>query len=354
MTASHNPSSQKKPLRIAINGFGRIGRMVLRALAEKKEHNIQVVAINDLGSVEANAHLFKYDSIHGRFPGTVLTTKDTLQIKHGEYAPAPIQILAEPNPAKLPWKEMNIDMVFECSGRFTTRDAAAQHIDAGAHKVLVSAPTTNADLTVVYGVNHKKLDDTHQVISCGSCTTNCLAPVADVLHRGIGIDLGFMTTIHAYTGDQRLVDTLHTDLHRARAAAISMIPSTTGAAKALGLVLPELNGKLDGCAVRVPTANVSMVDLTFTPSRSTSKEEINKLMEEAAAGEMGHYMTLSYSHEPLVSVDFNHSPYSSIFDSTQTQVVGGKFCRVVSWYDNEWGFSNRMGDLAIYWGNLKD
>lgn len=353
MTSHKNPPlSNQAPLRVAINGFGRIGRMVLRAIAEKKEQNILVVAINDLGSVETNAHLFKYDSIHGRFPGTVSTTHDTLHIAHDDYTPPPIQILAEPNPTKLPWKQLQIDMVFECSGRFTNKEAASQHLEAGANKVLVSAPTTNADLTVVYGVNHHKLSADHQIISCGSCTTNCLAPIADVLHQGIGIELGFMTTIHAYTGDQRLVDTLHSDLHRARAAALSMIPSTTGAAKALGLVLPELKGKLDGCAVRVPTANVSMVDLTFTSARPTTVNEINELMEKAAAGDMGRHMTLSAIKEPLVSVDFNHSPYSSNFDLTQTQVVGGKFCRVVSWYDNEWGFSNRMSDLALYWGNL--
>lgn len=348
MSSTHN----KKTVKVAINGFGRIGRMVLRAILEQKRSDIQVIAINDLGSPETNVHLFKYDSIHGRFPGTVHLTDHTLEIRLDDYSTGPIQILAKPNPADLPWKALDIDMVLECSGHFTSREGSANHLSAGAKRVLVSAPATNADMTVVYGVNHDKLTKEHEIVSCGSCTTNCLAPVADVLHRGIGIDLGFMTTIHAYTGDQRLVDTLHKDLHRARAAALSMIPSTTGAAKALGLVLPELSGKLDGCAVRVPTANVSMVDLTFTASRTTSKEEINQLMTKAASGPMGNLKTLSVVDEPLVSIDFNHSPYSSNFDLTQTQVVGGTFCRVVSWYDNEWGFSNRMSDLASYWWGI--
>ena len=313
--------------------------MVLRAIAENKRTDIKVVAINDLGPIETNAHLLKYDSVHGRFPGTVATTADTIDAGLG-----PMKVLAEPNPKNLPWKELGIDIALECSGRFTTRDAAAQHLAAGAHRVIVSAPTTGADLTVVVGVNDAKLTNEHKVISCGSCTTNCLAPVADVLHRGVGIEMGYMTTIHAYTGDQRLVDTLHTDLHRARAATMSMIPSSTGAAKALGLVLPELQGKLDGCAVRVPTANVSMVDLTFMASRDTTVEEINALMTDAAQGPMKS--VLSIVDEPLVSIDFNHSPFSSNFDLSQTQVVKGRFCRVVSWYDNEWGFSNRMIDLA--------
>jgi glyceraldehyde 3-phosphate dehydrogenase len=332
-------------LRIAINGFGRIGRMVLRAIAETKRTDLQIVAINDLGPIESNAHLFKYDSVHGRFPGPVVITNNTLDVGTG-----PIQVLSEPNPEKLPWGDLKIDIVMECSGRFTERNKAAKHLEAGAKRVLVSAPTTGADSTIVYGVNHDLLSKDHLVVSCGSCTTNCLAPVADVLHRGVGIESGYMTTIHAYTGDQRLVDTLHSDLRRARAAATAMIPSSTGAAKALGLVLPELNGKLDGCAIRVPVANVSMVDLTFTASRKTSIKEINQLMEEAAQGAMK--TILSVVDEPLVSIDFNHSPYSSSFDLTQTQVINDQFVRVVSWYDNEWGFSNRMSDVAVVMGKL--
>lgn len=340
-----------KPIRVAINGFGRIGRMVLRSLMEQGRDDVQVVAINDLGSIEANAHLFKYDSIHGRFPGAVSISEGQLLITPPDKnTPQALKILSEPSPSKLPWGNMDIDIVLECSGRFTKREEAAQHLTAGAKRVIVSAPAAGADLTVVVGVNDSKLTKDHLVISCGSCTTNCLAPVADVLHRGIGIDRGFMTTIHAYTGDQRLVDTLHSDLHRARAAAVSMIPSSTGAAKALGLVLPELVGKLDGCAVRVPTANVSMVDLTFTSSRPTSIEEINAVMREAASGPMG--AVLSVVDEPLVSIDFNHSPCSSNFDLGQTHVVGETFCRVVSWYDNEWGFSNRMVDLTAMVGKL--
>ncbi len=323
--------------RIAINGFGRIGRMVLRALVENPRSEFQVVAINDLGPIDANAHLFKYDSIHGRFDGTVTTTADSMDVGFG-----PMKVIAEADPEKLPWKEMKIDIVLECSGRFTDRDKAAKHLTAGAKKVIVSAPSKGADATIVMGVNHDVLTAEHDVISCGSCTTNCLAPVAKALNDTVGIDVGYMTTIHAYTGDQRLVDTLHSDMHRARAAAMSMIPSTTGAAKALGLVLPELQGKLDGCAVRVPTANVSMIDLTFVPKKATSVVEINDIMAKAAAG--SH--VLSYNTEPLVSIDYNHISFSSNFDATQTQVVGDKFCRVVSWYDNEWGFSNRMGDLT--------
>jgi glyceraldehyde 3-phosphate dehydrogenase len=325
--------------RVAINGFGRIGRMILRALTEQKR-SFQIVAINDLGSLRANAHLLKYDSIHGRFPGTVTTAADTMDVGLGA-----MKVIAEANPEKLPWKELGIDIVLECSGRFTTREQAEKHLLAGAKKVIISAPATGADATIVVGVNHQTLTKDHAIISCGSCTTNCLAPVAQVLHQGLGIEMGYMTTIHAYTGDQRLVDTLHSDdLHRARAATLSMIPSTTGAAKALGLVLPELQGKLDGCSVRVPTANVSMIDLTVVSQKNTTVQEINDLMIKAAAGPLGK--VLAINSEPLVSVDFNHSPYSSTFDTTQTQVVGGKLCRVVSWYDNEWGFSNRMGDLT--------
>ena len=330
-------------VKVAINGFGRIGRMVLRALVESGRKDIQVVAINDLGSIHDNAHMLKYDSVHGRFPGTVSTTPDALDVGSG-----PIKVFAEPNPEKLPWATLGVDIVMECSGYFTDRQAAAKHLTAGAKRVLISAPATGADITVVYGVNHTKITADHGVVSNGSCTTNCLAPVADVLHQGIGIDVGYMTTIHSYTGDQRLLDTLHKDLRRARAAAMAMIPTSTGAAKALGLVLPDLQGKLDGCAIRVPTPNVSLIDFTFTTKRQTSVEEINKLMNEAAKGRLKG--VLAVESEPLVSVDFNHHPASSIFDLTQTQVLQEKFCRILSWYDNEWGFANRMGDVAAFMG----
>lgn len=326
-------------MRIAINGFGRIGRLVLRAIAEKKDPTIQVVAINDLGSLEDNVHLFKYDSIHGRYGHEVKTTKDTMDVGTG-----PIKVVSHANPKDLPWKDMNIDLVMECSGRFTSKEAAQAHIDAGAKKVLISAPASGADLTVVYGVNDDKLTNEHTIVSNASCTTNCLAPVADVLNRGVGIINGFMTTIHAYTADQRLVDSIHNDLRRARAAALSMIPSSTGAAKAIGLVLPELSGKLEGTAIRVPTANVSVIDLVFNASRDTTVEEINDLMTKAAQGRLKGI--LEVVDEPLVSIDFNHNPLSSSFDLTQTTVIDKRLCRVVSWYDNEWGFSNRMVDTA--------
>lgn len=330
-------------IKVAINGFGRIGRMVLRALVESGRKDIHVVAINDLGSIQDNAHMLKYDSVHGRFPGTITTSADALDVGSGF-----IKVFAEPNPEKLPWGSLGVDIVMECSGHFTDRQAAAKHITAGARRVLISAPATGADITVVYGVNHSKITADHRIISNGSCTTNCLAPVADVLHQGVGIEAGYMTTIHSYTGDQRLVDTLHKDLHRARAAAMSMIPTSTGAAKALGLVLPDLQGKLDGCAIRVPSPNVSLIDFTFTSSRRTTAEEINKFMIEAAEGRLKG--VLDVVTEPLVSVDFNHHPASSIFDITQTQVVGEKFCRILSWYDNEWGFANRMSDVAAFMG----
>jgi len=326
-------------MRIAINGFGRIGRLVLRAIAEKKDPTIQVVAINDLGSLEDNVHLFKYDSIHGRYGHEVKTTKDTMDVGTG-----PIKVVSHANPKDLPWKDMNIDLVMECSGRFTSKEAAQAHIDAGAKKVLISAPASGADLTVVYGVNDDKLTNEHTIVSNASCTTNCLAPVADALNRGVGIINGFMTTIHAYTADQRLVDSIHNDLRRARAAALSMIPSSTGAAKAIGLVLPELSGKLEGTAIRVPTANVSVIDLVFNASRDTTVEEINDLMTKAAQGRLKGI--LEVVDEPLVSIDFNHNPLSSSFDLTQTTVIDKRLCRVVSWYDNEWGFSNRMVDTA--------
>jgi len=326
-------------MKIAINGFGRIGRLVLRAIMEKGDGNLQVIAINDLGSIDINAHLFKHDSIHGRFEGDVKAEPEGLNID-GQL----IKVFAQPEPQKLPWGDLGIDIVFECSGHFTARDKAALHLEAGAKKVLISAPGTDADLTVVYGVNHKKLHANHRVVSNASCTTNCLAPVVYVLNKTLGIKHGFMTTIHAYTGDQQLVDTLHKDPRRARAAALSLIPSSTGAAKAVGQVLPELKGKLDGTAIRVPIPNVSMVDLKFVSDRITSVDEMNRIMHSASKDELKGI--LAYNDEPLVSIDFNHHPASSIFDATETQVVDNIFCRIVSWYDNEWGFSNRMVDTA--------
>ena len=332
-------------VRLAINGFGRIGRLTLRALHESGRRDLEVVAINDLGPVETNAHLLKYDSAHGPLPGEVVVGKDFIDLGQG-----PIKVIAERNPAKLPWKDMDVDIALECTGLVSKREQASQHLEAGAKRVLVSAPTDGADITVVYGVNHDKLEDTHTVVSNASCTTNCLAPVAFVLNNAIGIERGYMTTIHAYTGDQKIVDTLHSDLHRARAAANSMIPTSTGAARAVGLVLPELKGKLDGSAIRVPTINVSLVDLTFTPGRDTSAEEINQAISKAANGNLNGI--LGISDTPLVSIDFNHNANSSIFDVTQTQVIENRFCRILSWYDNEWGFSNRMLDTAAALGKL--
>lgn len=326
-------------VRVAINGFGRIGRMVLRALVESGRRDIEIVAINDLGSIEDNAHLLRYDSVHGRFPKNITTTSTTLNAGMGD-----ILVIAEPKPELLPWADLKIDVVFECSGRFTKRADAALHLQAGAKRVLVSAPADGADLTVVYGVNHTQLTKDHLVVSNASCTTNCLAPVVHVLHQAIGIETGYMTTIHAYTGDQRLVDTLHNDPRRARAAAMSMVPSSTGAAKAVGLVLPELKGKLDGTAIRVPTANVSVVDFKFVPKRATTVDEIHQAIRAAVQGPLKGVMDAI--SDPLVSIDFNHNPHSSNFDLTQTQVIDGKFVRVLSWYDNEWGFSNRMLDVA--------
>ncbi len=326
-------------VRVSINGFGRIGRLVLRALVESKRTDLEIVGINDLGSPDANGHLLKYDSVHGVLPEDVSVSGDIMTVGHHK-----IKVTAEKDPTKLPWKELGIDIAMECTGRFTKRDQAALHMEAGAKRVLVSAPADGADLTVVYGVNHQKLTGEHKVVSNGSCTTNCLAPVAQVAHGLCGIKHGFMTTIHAYTGDQNTVDTLHKDLRRARAAALSMIPNTTGAAKAIGLVLPELAGKLDGTAVRVPTPNVSMVDLKFVAERAVTKDEINAAMKEAAEGRLKG--VLAFNMAELVSVDFNHNPASSTFDGTQTRVIDGTFVRIVSWYDNEWGFSNRMLDTA--------
>lgn len=331
-------------IKIAINGFGRIGRMVLRALVERQEKEIQIVAINDLCSIEENVHLLKYDSVHGRFLSDITIKDNAIQLD-GQT----IQMLCEKKPALLPWKNLDVDIVFECSGRFTKKTDAQAHIEAGAKHVLISAPGTDVDLTVVYGVNHTQLNKNHKIISNASCTTNCLAPVADVLQKCVGIDVGYMTTIHAYTGDQRLVDTAHNDLRRARAACESIIPSSTGAAKAVGLVLPDLKGKLDGTAMRVPTSNVSVVDFKFTTLRPASVDAINLAMQEAARGYLNG--VLDVVSEPLVSKDFNHDPHSSIFDLTQTQVIDGRFCRVLSWYDNEWGFSNRMLDVAKFWMN---
>ena len=333
-------------VKVAINGFGRIGRLVLRAALESKRKDIQFVAINDLGSVDDNAYLLQHDTMHGPFPGTVKATKSGLKI-----GSTSIKVLAERDPAKLPWGKLGIDVVMECTGIFTSRDAVQKHIDAGAKKVLISAPASGEDLTVVYGVNENKLRKNHKIVSNASCTTNCLGPVAHVLHNAIGIQQGYMTTIHSYTGDQSLVDTLHKDKRRSRAAAMSMIPTSTGAAKAVGLVLPELKGKLDGTAIRVPTANVSIVDLKFIAKRKTTVEEINKAIISAAKGNRLKGI-LTTNSEPLVSIDFNHNPASSVFDLTQTQVVEGKLCRIASWYDNEWGFSNRMSDTAVLMGKL--
>ena len=331
--------------RVAINGFGRIGRLALRALVESKRKDIKVIAINDLGPVATNAHLLKHDSIHGEFPGKVKTFKSAIDVGSGK-----IQVFAERNPLDLPWKELKIDVVLECTGFFTKREDAAMHIKAGAKRVLVSAPATGADLTVVYGVNDKKLRKKHKVISNASCTTNCLAPVAQTLNKSIGIAQGFMTTIHAYTADQRVQDTLHGDLRRARSAASSIIPSSTGAARAVGLVLPELAGKLDGTAMRVPVINVSVVDLKFNSKKPTDVESVNAALIKASKGPLKGI--LKVTDEPLVSADFNHTLASSTVDLSQTQVVGNKFVRVMSWYDNEWGFANRMLDTASAIGKL--
>jgi glyceraldehyde 3-phosphate dehydrogenase len=329
-------------IRVAINGYGRIGRNILRAHYESnKQHDIQIVAINDLGDVNTNAHLTQYDSAHGKFPAQVQVDGDNLVINGDR-----IQALSVRDPRELPWQALNVDLVLECTGLFASREKAMAHITAGAKKVLISAPAgKEVDATIVYGVNHDVLKAEHQIVSNASCTTNCLAPMVKPLHEAIGIKHGLMTTIHAYTNDQVLTDVYHTDLRRARSATQSMIPTKTGAAAAVGLVLPELDGKLDGFAMRVPTINVSVVDLTFQAQRDTSIEEINQLMRDASLGEMRS--VLAYNEAPLVSIDFNHNPASSIFDATQTRVIGGTLVKVLSWYDNEWGFSNRMLDSAI-------
>src|SRR6202000_2416317 len=345
MMTAIEEEKREMAVRVAINGFGRIGRNVLRAIAESGRKDIEVVGINDLGPVETNAHLLRFESVHGRFPGTVTVDGDSISVGDGK-----IKVSAERDPAKLPWKELGVDVALECTGIFTAKEKAALHLTAGAKRVLVSAPAENADATIVFGVNHDKLTRDHLVVSNGSCTTNCLAPIAKVLNDTVGIETGFMTTIHAYTGDQPTLDTLHKDLYRGRAAAMSMIPTSTGAAKAIGLVLPELNGKLDGVSIRVPTPNVSVVDLKIVASRKTTKEEINEAMKRAAEQQLKGI--LGYTTQPNVSIDFNHDPHSSTFHMDQTKVQNGTLVRVMSWYDNEWGFSNRMADTAVAMGKL--
>ncbi len=330
-------------LRIAINGFGRIGRLALRSMMETQRDGLEVVAINDLGPIETNAHLLRFDSVHGRFPGEVKVDGDTLDCGAG-----PIKVTAIRNPAELPWKELNIDLVMECTGIFTTREKAAAHLEAGAKRVLVSAPCSDADKTIVYGVNHQSLTADDIVVSNASCTTNCLAPVAKVLNDLVGIEQGYMTTVHAFTNDQPSLDQMHKDLYRSRAASLSMIPTSTGAAKAVGLVLPELAGKLDGSAIRVPTPNVSVVDLKFNAGRKTWAEEINTAITKAAEGDLKG--VLAVHDAPLVSMDFNHDPASSNFALSQTKVVDGKLVRILTWYDNEWGFATRMSDTALAMG----
>ncbi|MCK5041750.1 MAG: type I glyceraldehyde-3-phosphate dehydrogenase [Sphingomonadales bacterium] len=327
-------------VRVSINGFGRIGRLVLRAISESGRKDIEVVGINDLGDVDMNAYLLRRDSVHGTFPSDVSVDGDSMVVDGKR-----IKVTSERDPSKLPWAELGVDVALECTGFFTKRDAAQAHIDAGAKKVLISAPGKDVDATIVYGVNHQILKSSDTIVSNASCTTNCLAPVAKVLNDTVGIERGYMTTIHSYTGDQRVLDTLHSDPRRARAAALSMIPTSTGAAKAVGLVLPELNGKLDGSSVRVPTPNVSLVDLKFDAGRDTTIEEINEAIRAAANGYLKG--VLAIETDPCVSIDFNHCPASSTFDVSGTQVVDGRFVRILAWYDNEWGFSNRMSDTAI-------
>jgi len=332
-------------IRVGINGFGRIGRLVFRAAMEAKRKDIEFVAINDLGSAEANARLLKYDSVHGAYPGKISSTKNTIRVDGKS-----VRVLAERNPADLPWGELGVDIVFECTGIFASKEKASAHLTAGAKKVLVSAPASGADITVVYGINHNKMRKSHTVISNASCTTNCLAPVAAILDETVGIKHGFMTTIHAFTGDQRTVDTLHPDPHRARAASVSMIPTSTGAAKAVGLVLPQLDGKLDGTSIRVPTPNVSLIDFKIEAKKDATPEAINAAMIKASKGKLKG--VLAINDEPLVSIDFNHNPASSTFDVGQTKVIDKRLVRVLAWYDNEWGFSNRMSDTAVALGKL--
>jgi glyceraldehyde 3-phosphate dehydrogenase len=336
------------PVNIAINGFGRIGRLVLRAIVESGRQDVVPVAINDLGSVEANAHLFAYDSVHGRFPGQLEIAGDTITIRHNGKVYGPIRVSAERDPFKVPYQ--GVDVAMECTGIFTSKEKASPLLAAGARKLLISAPADDVDATVVYGVNHKSLTKEMTIVSNASCTTNCLAPMAKVLHDRFGILRGYMVTIHAYTGDQNTIDTLHKDLHRARAAAVSAIPTSTGAARAVGLVLPELKGKLDGTAIRIPTPNVSLVSLDVNLRTTPAKDVVNAAMQDASKGELKGI--LDYNTAPLVSVDFNHSPASCTFDATQTAVVDGAMVRVMGWYDNEWGFSNRMSDTAALLGSL--
>jgi glyceraldehyde 3-phosphate dehydrogenase len=332
--------------KVAINGFGRIGRLVARAILERPDCGLELVSINDLADAKSNAWLFARDSVHGKYPGTVAAEGNDLVIDG-----KPIKVTAERDPGSLPHRDNNIELVLECTGFFADREGGQKHLDAGAKRVLISAPAKGADLTVVYGVNHDKLEAGHTIVSNASCTTNCLAPVAKVLNDSIGIELGLMTTVHAYTNDQKILDQIHPDLRRARAAAMSMIPTTTGAARAVGEVLPELKGKLDGSAIRVPVPDGSLIDLTFTPGRETSRDEVNAILK--AAAESGPLKgILVYSDEPLVSVDLVHTPQSSTVDSLETAVIGGKLVRVVSWYDNEWGFSNRMVDTACAMAKL--
>ncbi len=332
-------------VRIAINGFGRIGRNILRALAESDRNDINIVAINSTGSIETNAHLLKYDSIHGKYKREIKITQNSIDVGLG-----PITVLTELNPERLPWKDLNIDIVFECTGKFTDYEKAILHLKAGAKKVLVSAPSKGADITVVYGVNHNNIKKTDNIISSASCTTNALAPIVSVLNNKIGIESGFVTAVHSYTGDQPTIDKNHKDLYRARAAGMSMIPTSTGAAAAVGLILPELSGKLDGVSIRVPTPNVSLIDFKFISSRSTTVDEINNSIIEAASNQLKG--VLNWTEEKLVSTDFNHDPHSSIFAIDQSRVIDSKLVRVMSWYDNEWGFSNRMNDLAAIIGKL--
>ncbi|MFL5081804.1 MAG: type I glyceraldehyde-3-phosphate dehydrogenase [Microvirga sp.] len=332
-------------VKVAINGFGRIGRNILRAIVESGRKDIEVVAVNDLGPVETNAHLLRFDSVHGRFPSEVTVEGDSIVVDGHK-----IRVTAIKNPAELPHRELGVDIAMECTGIFTAKDKAKAHLDAGAKRVLVSAPAEGADLTVVYGVNHDRLTKSHTVVSNASCTTNCLAPVAKVLHDAVGIEKGFMTTIHSYTNDQPSLDQMHKDLYRARAAALSMIPTSTGAAKAVGLVLPELNGKLDGVSIRVPTPNVSVIDFKFVANKATSKDEINAAVKRAAEQQLKGILT--YTNEPNVSIDFNHDPHSATFHMDQTKVMDGTLVRVMAWYDNEWGFSNRMADTAVAMAKL--
>jgi glyceraldehyde 3-phosphate dehydrogenase len=333
-------------VKVAINGFGRIGRLVLRAIVESDRRDLQVVAINDLGPVETNAHLFRYDSVHGRYPREVKVTADTMDVGQG-----PMKVTAIKDPAQLPHKELGVDIAFECTGIFTTKEKASAHLKAGARKVLISAPADGVDLTVVYGVNDDKLKKEHTVVSNASCTTNCLGPVAAVLHKAVGIEHGFMTTIHSYTGDQPVLDTLHKDLYRARAAALNIVPTTTGAAKAVGLVLPELNGKLDGASMRVPTPNVSLIDFKFVAKKNTTMEEVNNALSDASKSNRLKGI-IAVTKEKLVSSDLNHDAASATVALDQTKVMDGNFVRVVAWYDNEWGFSNRMSDTALAMARL--